>query len=404
MRKLRVGVWLHGKLPSYYGGAFSYYTELSTAIKNYRFKDAEIVFLSNGKIYSDEFEYKTILWKPLRSKIFKLLLRIVTSIHPIGKGLRKQLEESIKKEADKLRNEVLQYADLIYYLTQSNVYPDVPYVYTLWDLGHFSSYAFPEMTQDENFEVREKHHHLLYHKALMAFAESETGKRESVKYLRTNENRVKVVPIFASGIVHPECASVKPEKMNGSEFFIHYPAQYWAHKNHYNLLAAMPAVIKVFPEIQLILTGSDQGNKRHIVDIIHTLKLEKNIKEIGFVSIPELRWLYEHSQGLVFPSLLGPTNMPPLEAAGLNCPVACTNLGGHIEELGDYGYYFDGLNQNDIAEKIIEMIRDKKAGVTKKFESRFNIDSALKAIDEAFSELKNLRFCWDTSVRDEVEK
>jgi len=50
------------------------------------------------------------------------------------------------------------------------------------------------------------------------------------------------------------------------------------------------------------------------------------------------------------------------------------------------------------------MIRDKKAGVTKKFESRFNIDSALKAIDEAFSELKNLRFCWDTSVRDEVEK
>jgi len=400
MKKLRVGVWLHGKLGSNHGGAYGYYHELASALHVHSFKDAEIVFLSNGEVDSDEFEYKKILWKPRKTNILKFFLTLALGVHPIGKSFRKKLEESITEETNKLKNEVYQYADLIYYLTPSCVYPDVPYVYTLWDLGHYNSYAFPETTMNGNFELRESKHSLSCHKALMVFTESETGKKECEKYLHMNKERLRVLPIFPAGVVHPKHKSKKPEKMKENEFFIHYPAQYWAHKNHYNLLEAMPTVIKAFPEVRLVLTGSDTGNKEYIMRTISELKLEKNIIELGFVTTEEIRWLYENSHGLVFPTLLGPTNMPPVEAATLGCPVACTNLPGHIEQLSDYGYYFDGLNANDIAEKIIKMIRDKKSGVVKKYDAHFTIDATLKILDGAFSDLQKVRFCWDTAKAD----
>ncbi len=394
MRKLRVGVWLYGKISPQLGGAYGYYSEMANALNTHSFKDAEIVFLSDGKIYSDEFKYNKILWKPRRSKILKFLLKIVSSFDPFGKKLRKKLEEAVEKEISKLKKEFYQYADVVYYLTQSCAYPDVPYVYTLWDLGHYDSFAFPEVAMNGNFEIRKKSNELLAHHALMIFTESETGKKECEKYLRINEGRIKVVPIFPSGVIDKNCHAKKPTKMEGADLFIHFPAQYWAHKNHYNLLQAMPMIIKAFPKIKLVLTGSNKGNGEYISSVINDLVLQNNVLELGFVSLEEMRWIYENSHGLVMPTLLGPTNMPPLEAATLGCPVSCTNLPGHIEELGDYGYYFNALDPEDIATKVIKMIKDKRSGITKKYEPKFSINTAIKALDPIFSELRHIRFCW----------
>jgi len=394
MKKLRVGVWLYGKLSPTLGGAYGYYNELANALNTHSFKDAEIVFLSDGKIYSDDFDCKKILWKPRRSKILKFFLKIVSSFDPFGKKLRKKLEEAVDKEISKLKKEFYQYADVVYYLTQSCAYPDVPYIYTLWDLGHYNSYAFPEFTMNGNFEKRKKDNERLAHHALMIFTESETGKKQCEKYLHINEERIKVIPLFPSGVIDKECIAKKPEKMEKDDVFIHYPAQYWAHKNHYNLMVAMSSVIKNFPEIKLVLTGSDKGNKEYITKIITELKLEKNILDLGFVSLEEMRWLYENSHGLVFPSLLGPTNMPPLEAGTLGCPVACTNLPGHIEQLGEYGYYFNALDPNDIAKQVIGMVTDKKNGVEKKYSTKFTVNNAIRSLDEAFTKLHHIRFCW----------
>lgn len=393
MKKLRVGVWLYGKLSPELGGAYGYYNELVNALNTHSFKDAEIVFLSDGKIYSDDFKYHKILWKPRRSKILKFLLKIVSSFDPFGKKLRRKLEKAIAKEISKLKKEFYQYADVVYYLTQSCAYPDVPYVYTLWDLGHYNGYAFPEVAMNGNFENRKKGNEDMAYRALMIFSESETGKRECEKYLNINGDRIAVVPIFSSG-VSKKCTAVKPQKMGGVDLFIHYPSQYWAHKNHYNLLAAMPLIVKTFPNIKLVFTGSNKGNKEYILKTIAELKLEKNIIDLGFIPMEEIRWLYENSHGLVMPTLLGPTNMPPLEAAELGCPVACTNLSGHMEQLGDYGYYFDGLDSNDISRQVIKMITDKKNGMVKKYDHKFTIENAVRSIDEAFTKLRHIRFCW----------
>lgn len=395
MRKLRIGVWLNENILPESGGAHGYYNELINALSEYSFKDADIVFLSNKKISTDIFKSKIIKTNQQKLRILKIILKGIIKLIPVVfKGLRERIEGIISKQIDDLKNEVYQYADIIYYLTPSCAYTDIPYIYTLWDLGHLNTYAFPELTMNGIFENRKNHHDFLPHKALMIFAESETGKKQCEKFLNINENRIKVIPVFPSGVVDHKCIATKPEKIKETDFFIHYPAQYWAHKNHYNLLVAMLSIIKIFPEVKLVLTGSDKGNKEYILKNIIELKLEKNVIDLGFVSLGELRWLYENSQGLVMPTLLGPTNMPLIEAAELGCSVACTNLPGHIEQLGDYGHYFNGIDPSDIAKQILKMISDKKKGSIKKYNSKFNINNTLKAIDKSFTELKQIRFCW----------
>lgn len=402
MRKLKVGIWLNSDhLIPESGGSYGFYKELLKALGEYSFKDAEIVFLSNKKMNLDHLEIKIIKGRAQRSIILKamLLVAVIIRSNSFFKNFVKIIEKMIEKIFDRTKNEIYQYVDIIYYLTPNCIYPEIPYIFTLWDLGHFNCYAFPEVNMNGIFEYRRKKQDVLCSKALMIFAESETGKKQCAKYLNINEKRIKAIPIFPSEVVTSKCSSQKPAKIIENEFFIHYPAQYWAHKNHYNLLVAMLSIIKIFPNLKLILTGSDKGNKDYILEIIKELHLEKNVIDLGFVSFGELRWLYENSQGLVMPTLLGPTNMPLLEAAELGCPVACTNLPGHIEQLGDYGYYFDGINAEDIADKIIAMIKDKKSGITKNYNSKFNIKNTLKSIDKAFTELKNIRFCWGKGNR-----
>jgi len=392
MKKLRIGVWLNDNFKPETGGVYGYYTKLINTLNKYPFKNAEIVFLSDKK--NNQLKNKTIKWRPAKSKILKAILNLAKKLNPLFKNLINGLEKSMSREINELRNEIYQYADVIYYPSHSCVYPDFPYIYTLWDLGHLSSYAFPELTMDGNFEVRKNRNDICLSQALMIFAESETGKKQCEKYYNINEKRIKAIPLFPSDVVSPGCLAKKPAKLAGGDFFIHYPAQFWAHKNHYNLLLAMTSIIKMFPDLKLILTGSDKGNKTHILNTVAELRLEKNVIDLGFVSLGELRWLYENSRGLVMPTLLGPTNMPLLEAAELGCPVACTNFSGHMEQLGDYGYYFDGIDPNDIARQVIAMINDKKNGVIKNYVSKFNLDNTMKAIDEAFGELKQIRFCW----------
>ncbi|MEZ4879119.1 MAG: glycosyltransferase [Chitinophagales bacterium] len=93
------------------------------------------------------------------------------------------------------------------------------------------------------------------------------------------------------------------KKLKKGEIFIHYPAQFWSHKNHYNLLLAFKVIIK-YPNLKLILTGSNKGNKAYIINLINHLDLSQKVIDLGFISREELKWLYLNSFGLVMPTFL----------------------------------------------------------------------------------------------------
>ena len=389
MQKLRVGVWLNDSIKPRDGGGFGYYTQLINKI------NSEIVFLSNLNYEHDlPFKYYKVKWKPSKLKKISLLFVKLLSVSALFSSFRNILKSIDDKHDAKLKKELYQMVDVIYYPFPECIFPSFPYIYTLWDLGHLSMFAFPEVNSNEVFENRESYHRHLVEKALMLFAESNTGKKDIIKYYNINVDRIRIVPLFPSSVIEKNRISQKPEKLEEGCFFIHYPAQFWPHKNHYNLLIAFSQLVKEFPFLKLVLMGSDKGNKDNIFQTIKRLQLTEDVVDLGFTSIGELKWIYQHSQGLVMSTFLGPTNMPLLEAAELGCPVACSNLPGHIEQLGDYGYYFNPLSPDDIYHQVRLMITDKMNHQIMPYVSKFNIDAAMQSIDAAFSDLIKIRFCW----------
>lgn len=400
MRKLRVGVWLLDNYKPEQGGGFSYYSQMIQSLKDYDFKEAEILFVSNKvnvaffskqKVYEIQAKRhipKIEFWKKVLRRVGRVLN--FDFFEPDFVKIEERYFVDVKSEL----NHVI---DVMYYLTPVVVFPNFPFIYTLWDIGHLSMYAFPEVSMNGIYERRQSDYNSYPQKALMVFCESKVGKADAENYLGINRNRTKVIPMFPSEIINSKIVSQRPKNTQSDVEFIHYPAQYWAHKNHYNLLLAFKEVQKKHPNLKLFLTGSDKGNKSYILSVIKELNLDKEVVDYGFVSNEELKWLYLNSMGLVMPTFLGPTNMPLLEAAALGCPVACSDLAGHKEQLGDYAYYFNPLLPDDIANAIITMLLDKNNNVKRHYNNTFTLEIAIESIDAVFTEMKQIRFCWGIS-------
>jgi glycosyltransferase involved in cell wall biosynthesis len=130
--------------------------------------------------------------------------------------------------------------------------------------------------------------------------------------------------------------AVVPTWLPSAPYFF-CPAQLWPHKNHVTLLRAlalMPVPGDQSRRPHLVFTGTDKGNQAYLESVVAELGLGERVHFAGFVSRAELKGLYQQATALAFPSLLGPNNLPPQEAAVLGCPMILSDLPGHREQMG----------------------------------------------------------------------
>ena len=402
---MKIGIWLKPNYAPTEGGGFSYYDRLITGIDNYTFtKELEICYITTGN------ESLTLKHPIIRlsfshtiSSTDKLKLHI-----PV---LRSQIREKITVQTDRLR--IASYIEtlksngirLIFYPTPYMCeISDFPFITTHWDIGHRSTFTFPEVAGETTFRIREEFYNNILPKALLIFCESEAGKQELIKYTHINSNRIKKVPLFAglcaTHYPNPQQQQCFLQKYNLKENkYFYYPAQFWAHKNHHTLLQAFLQVTKIFPDYKLVFSGENQGNLNYIQKVVEKLHLDSSVVFAGFVSIEEVSSLYYNSTALVMPTLMGPTNMPPLEAMEIGCPIICSDLPGHREELGDAAIYINPLSAEDISQAMITMISHRDDFVKKINEQReksnFNLKSALEAINTHLVDAVAIRECWE---------
>lgn len=351
---MKVGIWLNEDYRPEEGGGHSYYDKLIKAIDKFEFDNRlEIVFIAAGQQYN--FRKKTVIIGPLSF--------IQSTSKKLGKLiLSTKLKYKILHTAFKSKYKKLQEArvDLIYYPIQAQqAIPDFPFIATNWDLGHLSTYPFPEFTNAGEFEERERWYKQQLPQALVIFAESEAGKKELVQYLQIAPHRIKVVPLFSGNIDVADDATLqtilnKFKLTTGRYFF--YPAQFWAHKNHFCLVTAFKDIAARHPDLRLVFTGSDKGNLSYIKAMVAEMGLTDKVSFLGFVDSNELYTLYKNATALVMPSWLGPTNMPLLEAWELNCPIICSDIEGHREMLKDIALYFDPANPAALATQLQNML------------------------------------------------
>lgn len=134
--------------------------------------------------------------------------------------------------------------------------------------------------------------------------------------------------------------------------FMFYPAQFWQHKNHDRLLQAIAAVRTVCPDISLVLAGPKRYEYERLGRRSEELGLHDRVLFTGYVPDAYLPEFYRRARALIMPTFFGPTNIPPLEAFALGCPVAVSDIYGIAEQVGDAALLFDPLSTQEMANAI----------------------------------------------------
>lgn len=256
----------------------------------------------------------------------------------------------------KIRQEKI---DAVLCTTQGAFIPnlDIKVIEPVHDLMHRYEGRFPEIRND--YEVRER---LFASKAKYAWCiltDSKLGKRQFeesyAKYIRKRKLHIVSLPFVAPKHL-VEC---EEEYIDTPEKYVFYPAQFWQHKNHMNLLKAIDLLVQDIPDIHLLLVGAEKNGMKNVKRYILEHGLTDHVTITGFVSDGSLAYLYRHAVGMVMPSYFGPTNIPPLEAMALGCPTAVSNKYAMPEQVGDAGLLFNPDSPEEIAGCIKQMWCDE---------------------------------------------
>ncbi len=237
-------------------------------------------------------------------------------------------------------------------------------------------------------------------KASLVICESDFVKRDIMKFLNVSERKIKVVSspppsyIQKIEITIYKLKEIK-DKYDLPEGYIFYPAQFWYHKNHINLLRALRYIKDKYNlEIPLILVGSKKNNFENVMKEIQNLGLNQQVKYLGYVPDEDMPYLYKLATALVMPTLFESVSMPIWEAFHLGCPVVSSNVCALPEQVGDAGLIFDPYNIEDMAEKIFiiwtnENLRNEL--INKGFErvKDLTIENYAKEWEKILEEVKN---------------
>jgi len=196
---------------------------------------------------------------------------------------------------------------------------------------------------------------IVAHKSKELLTFTEFVKNDVAKFTRTNSRKITVTYLAADAI------EAKPELVEGLEDqqFIMYVGRPLPHKNLERLIEAFVLVRQAYPGLHLVLAGKQDVLYKRIAKQVEQNQF-KNVIFTNFISDGQLRWLYEHTQAYVFPSLSEGFGLPGLEAMLSGAPVVSSNATCLPEVYKDAAQYFDPLNVQDIAAAISKVLSDDK--------------------------------------------
>ncbi|MCG3129723.1 MAG: D-inositol-3-phosphate glycosyltransferase [Phycisphaerae bacterium] len=238
----------------------------------------------------------------------------------------------------------------------------VPYLMPIHDLQHRLLPQFPEVRIDGEWERREYLFRNGVRHAEILLADSETGREDILRcYGRYGATKERIhVASYSPVCTEPpvearlRCGEVL-QRLNLPPRYFFYPAQFWPHKNHLRLIAAL-AVLEREHGIRapLALTGAATGSLREaaLADVRRAateLNVADRVHLPGYVSDADLAALYTSAAALVMPTFFGPTNLPVLEAWTLGCPVVTSDIRGVREQAGDAALLVDPRSVESIA-------------------------------------------------------
>jgi glycosyltransferase involved in cell wall biosynthesis len=244
---------------------------------------------------------------------------------------------------------------------------DHPFIVTLWDVYHRDHPGFPEVFSERVFERRERLFRAVLTRAIAVIADSPYGARRIASLYQVDRNRIVELPFLPALAVRRHAAGIGQStleqvrrKYGLPAQYVFYPANFTEDKNHLYLWEGL-ADLKQRHGIILpaVLCGSGMtGARTQAGRQVEALGLAGQVHFLGWVPDVDIPPLYEGALALTMPNYCGPTNIPPLEAATLGCPVIYSDLPEFREQMGDAALYCDLADPSSLAGHLATLLRE----------------------------------------------
>lgn len=193
------------------------------------------------------------------------------------------------------------------------------------------------------------------HKSRLLLTPSEFVKQDVRHYTKARARKITVTYEAADPIT--DSPDPLPDLQNKK--FIMYVGRPTPHKNLERLIESFRVLHGQHPALVLVLAGKRDSNYRRI-EAGMSDRIRQQVIFTDFVSEGQLRWLYEHCEAYVFPSLSEGFGLPGLEAMAHGAPVVSSNATCLPEIYGEAAHYFDPQDIYGMADAINEVLTDKK--------------------------------------------
>lgn len=366
----RIGVYLAAEPAG--GGTFQYNLSIIQALKDLNKNEYELTAFIHNKEWleylSADFiiviKKKSLLIKVI-NKVLKLFLGKV-NIYQIFPYFLNSIIININKSD----------CDLVIFPSQDEMTYQInkKTISTIHDLMHRYESHFEEY-QNGEYDIRERHYSLICKHADGILVDSIVGKQQVVESYDIDPSKVFVLPFVPPFYLHNSEIIDVVHKFKLPKNYFFYPAQFWEHKNHKSLLKGLKILIDQNIITNLVFVGAKKNNYNRVIQLINELGLTKNVFVLGYVSNNDMASLYKNAISTTFVSLIGPTNIPPLEAMYLGSPLICSKVYGMPQQVGDAALLVDPLDPNDIAMKM-------KSILDSKILAKSLIDKGYKRVEE----------------------
>ena len=145
--------------------------------------------------------------------------------------------------------------------------------------------------------------------------------------------------------------------------YVLFVSHLYRYKNVLRLIEGFRTAIGNLADerLRLLIVGraADRQYFAQIVDMVKKYGLQERVLLVGELPQQELFPLYKNCACFAFPSICESFGSVLLEALSSGAPIACSKLGVMPEICRDAAVYFDPYDSNDIAEKILLVVKDK---------------------------------------------
>ncbi len=230
---------------------------------------------------------------------------------------------------------------------------------TIHDLMHRYENQFSEYTRNIILQ-RDNHYQNMCKYCDGILVDSKMGKNHVIDSYRVKKNKIFTLPFIVPKYLLKKHKINVFKKFGIKENYLFYPAQFWEHKNHINLVKAFNEVLKKNKNISLVFCGAKKNHFNEVYNFVKLKNLQKKIYFLGRVPDNDMSSLYSNAIATVYPSLCGPTNIPPLESISLNTPLICSNAYSMKNQMENSAIFFNPKNYKNISKKINLVLNNKK--------------------------------------------